>query len=175
MDGDSLIVVRDRDMTVGGTADPRGSRPGFTLVEVLIVVVILGILATAVVPMVSSASTDAVKAAIRRQVQAINSQLEIYKVNNGGQLPTADGVDPMGGATNAGWGIMVSQSYLKEAPLNPYVSSFAVTVGDAATAEAVEGPADFGWYYEIMPGGDQMFIYAAGYDKADDLLAHEQP
>lgn len=149
-------------------------RRGFTLVEVLIVVVILGILATAVIPMVSSASTDAVKSALRRQIQTIDHQFEIYRVSNQGILPTADPVSPLGGLDNDGWGILVSEDYLKEAPFNGYVAQVAVTAGDAATAEAIEPPADFGWYYEVSADGTQLFVYAAGYDKLDDLLAHEQ-
>jgi prepilin-type N-terminal cleavage/methylation domain-containing protein len=148
---------------------------GFTLVEVLIVVVILGILATAVIPMVSSASTDAVKSALRRQIQSIDHQIEIYRVSNQGILPTADPVSPLGGPDNGGWGILISEEYLKEAPFNGYVSQFAVTAGTAAAAEVIEPPTAFGWYYELTPDGTQLFVYAAGYDKADDLLAHEQP
>ena len=161
-------------MTRKSRTNPATVR-GFTLVEVLIVVVILGILATAVIPMVSSASTDAVKSALRRQIQSIDHQIEIYRVSNQGVLPTADAVSPLGGLDNGGWGVLVSADYLKETPFNGYVSQSAVTAGNAAAAEVIEPPTAFGWYYELSVDGTQLFVHAAGYDKLDDLLAHEQP
>ena len=51
------------------------ARTGFTLVEILIVVVILGILAAIVVPQFTQASSEAIKGALQSQLQTINSQI----------------------------------------------------------------------------------------------------
>ena len=65
----------------------RKRNTGFTLVEILIVVVILGILAAIVVPQFTSASQSAVKGAIQSQLQTISSQVELYRVKETGRVP----------------------------------------------------------------------------------------
>ena len=66
----------------------RIQRKGFTLVEILIVVIILGILAAIVIPQFTSASQDARKNSLVSQLQTLRSQLELYKLQHLDQLPT---------------------------------------------------------------------------------------
>lgn len=63
-------------------------RRGFTLIEILIVVVILGILAAIVIPQFTNASQEATESAIRSELQSIRGQIELYRVRNAGILPT---------------------------------------------------------------------------------------
>ncbi|MHC4765507.1 MAG: type IV pilin protein, partial [Planctomycetota bacterium] len=53
-------------------------RQGFTLIEILIVVVILGILAAIVIPQFTDASQEAAASNLRSQLQTIRSQIELY-------------------------------------------------------------------------------------------------
>ena len=63
---------------------------GFTLVEILIVVVILGILAAIVIPQFTNASTEAREASLTSDLQAIRGQIELYKIEHlGDALPGA--------------------------------------------------------------------------------------
>lgn len=66
----------------------RKNRRGFTLIEILIVVVILGILAAIVVPQFTNASQEATASSIRSQLQTIRGQIELFRVRNAGALPT---------------------------------------------------------------------------------------
>ena len=66
---------------------PNRKRRGFTLIEILIVVVILGILAAIVIPQFTNASQEATASAIRSQLQTIRGQIELYRVRNAGNLP----------------------------------------------------------------------------------------
>ena len=64
------------------------SASGFTLVEILIVVVILGILAAIVIPQFTNASDSAKGSSLTSQLQTIRSQLELAQTQHGwGPIP----------------------------------------------------------------------------------------
>ena len=66
----------------------RTSNGGFTLVEILIVVVILGILAAIVIPQFTQASTEARESSLVSNLQTIRSQIELYKIQHNDNPPT---------------------------------------------------------------------------------------
>jgi general secretion pathway protein G len=111
----------------------------FTLIEILIVVVILGILAALVVPQFTDVSGEAMRTNLRAQLRQVRSQIELYNV----QLP-----DPLFGPYDAGtplgtfWDGLVNNDYLQQAPRNPLQSG--------ATGSAVGGvaAADVGWVWD---------------------------
>jgi len=65
------------------------SRRGFTLVEILVVVVILGLLATLVAPRVIGRGEEAKRTATLVQIREIEQALDLYKLDNG-FYPTTD-------------------------------------------------------------------------------------
>ncbi len=62
-------------------------RKGFTLVELLVVVLILGALAAIAIPRISQSADAAKKNACRTNVDLLNSQIELYYANNDGAWP----------------------------------------------------------------------------------------
>lgn len=58
-------------------------RKGFTLVELLVVVLILGALAFIAIPRISQSATTAKINACKTNVDLLNSQIELYYANNG--------------------------------------------------------------------------------------------
>jgi len=65
----------------------RNTRKGFTLVEILIVVIILGILAAIVIPQFTNASQNARESSLQSILQTLRSQIELYKLQHGDTLP----------------------------------------------------------------------------------------
>jgi type II secretion system protein G len=96
------------------------SQKGFTLVEILIVVVILGILAAIVIPQFTSASTEAKQSSLRSNLQTLRSQIELYKIKNN-DTPPAD------------LATLVTDDYIHAVPVNPYnsLNNEVITAGGA--------------------------------------------
>jgi general secretion pathway protein G len=61
----------------------RAARRGFTLVEMLLVITIIGILAALVVPKMMGRSEQARQAAAQSDLAAIKTALDAYEVDNG--------------------------------------------------------------------------------------------
>ena len=134
------------------------SKKGFTLVEILIVVVILGILAAIVIPQFTDASTQAKESRLVSDLQSVRSQIELYKIEHNDDMPgTVTGVDfeasmttytTVAGAAAATQapGVGVYGPYLQKIPTNPYSDSDTVdTTGAAASATG-------GWSYNTTTG-----------------------
>ena len=67
------------------------NKNGFTLVEILIVVIILGILAAIVIPQFSEASEEARLSSLQSDLQTVRSQIELYKIQHLDNLPAQNG------------------------------------------------------------------------------------
>ena len=68
---------------------PVGNRRGFTLIELMVVIVILGILAGLIVPRIMSRPEQAKKLKARMQIESIATALKLYKLDNG-EYPTTE-------------------------------------------------------------------------------------
>lgn len=66
-----------------------GNQRGFTLIEVMVVVVILGILAGIVVPKLLDRPEDARRTKAQLQIKGLEEALALYKLDNG-NFPTTD-------------------------------------------------------------------------------------
>lgn len=67
----------------------KSKQQGFTLFEVMVVVVILGILATFIVPKLTGRTDQARIAKAHHDIQALETALDLYKLDNG-VYPTTD-------------------------------------------------------------------------------------
>ncbi|MEM8737725.1 MAG: prepilin-type N-terminal cleavage/methylation domain-containing protein [Planctomycetota bacterium] len=73
------------------------SRPGFTLVEVLIVVVILGVLAAIVIPQFADATAQSNKSVFASNLQGFAKAAQLYLFDTGEYLPdSSSGQMPAG-------------------------------------------------------------------------------
>jgi general secretion pathway protein G len=104
---------------------PRG-HGGFTLLEVLVVVAILAILATIIVPKIMKRPEEARRTKAIMDVKAIETALNLYRLDNGNYPSTEQGLDalvtkPTTGVIPKNW---KEEGYLDKVPKDPWGNSF---------------------------------------------------
>lgn len=93
---------------------------GFSLIEIMVVVVIIGIIASIVVPKIMSRPDEARKVKAKQDVLSIQNALDLYKLDNGVYPTTDQGLaalveKPSINPTPANW-----KPYLKSVPKDPW-------------------------------------------------------
>ena len=123
-------------------------RDGFTLVELVVVILILGILAGVAAPKMFKTSAQASDNGLRQTLSVVRDAIELYSSQNGGALPTCTGTGADLRATLA--------TYLRgpfpKCPVGPVAAqnvditpvTGATTTGDAAPT--------VGWKYNTQTG-----------------------
>jgi general secretion pathway protein G len=128
----------------------KQAKRGFTLVEILIVVIILGILAAIVIPQFTNASEDARKSNMQSQLQTLRSQIELFKLQHRDAAPLL---------ITTGWTVLTSKTldtgvvdasgtfgpYMQQDPINPMT-------GSATVAALADVDASTGWIYDEATG-----------------------
>jgi general secretion pathway protein G len=133
---------------------------GFTLIEVLIVVVIVSVLAAVIIPQFTDCSNDAKSSTLKHNLYTMRAQIEMYKCSHGGTVPTLQNstLAQLISATDA-TGAMGTPG--PTFPYGPYIAGgkFPINPFDqknTVTATAVFPPTastpDGGWLYH-QPSG----------------------
>jgi general secretion pathway protein G len=99
---------------------------GFTLVEVMVVVVILGILAAIIVPKIMSRPEQARIVKAKQDILAIQSAMDLYKLDNGTYPSTDQGLEalvtkPTSSPQPRNW---KSDGYLQKLPTDPWGENY---------------------------------------------------
>ncbi len=82
-------------MTSRITPSPTDQQSGFTLIEIMVVVVILGILAALIAPNVINRIDDAQSVKVLQDLRTIESALKLYRLDNFRYPDTEDGLDAL--------------------------------------------------------------------------------
>jgi len=150
------------------------TKRGFSLVEIMIVVVVIGILAAIVAPQFSNSSDEARFSGTIDNLRELRSQIDLYRNQHQGRLPGVTGGDPdtvFAGQMTLPTDVQGNRSpnvdqgfgdadfplgpYIPNAvPPNPFNNSRRVkTVSQLpASAPGGGGPTAPGWIYEITSG-----------------------
>lgn len=127
---------------------------GFTLVELMIIVALLGIMAAIVIPEFGSNTSEARTAALNSDLAAIRKQIELYRYHHQEQLPAAAGetgpdfIRRMTTKTDGTGGVGTEFGpYFLRMPTNPFNDLDTVRVGNAAA-----GANTHGWRFDPATG-----------------------
>jgi len=130
------------------------TRDGFTLVELMIVVALLGILAAIVVPQFASNTSEAKVSALASDLAAVRKQIELYRYHHQELLPAIVGeigddfVRRMTTKTDAAGNAGDKYGpYFLRIPVNPFNDLDTVRIGDAAA-----GANTHGWRFDPATG-----------------------
>ena len=104
------------------------ARRAFTLIEILIVVVILGILAAIVIPQFTEASDDAAQSSVRSTLQVVRSQVELYKFKEG--------------AAPATLAALVGAGYLQADPIGNQPNGYNIAYAGGAVSATCPAAVD---------------------------------
>ena len=101
------------------------NQKGFTLVELMVVVVILGILVAIAVPVYNSVTEKAEKSAIQANLRTIDGAIMAYGANHDGAIPTAENLTA------------AADAYIQEWPTKP--GSYSINASGVAEVTIPEG------------------------------------
>ena len=134
----------------------KNIKSGITVIEIVVIVVVFGVLASIIVPQFTLASSEAKLTELVSTLQKIRSQIELYRIHHnellpgqvisGGDIIEADFITDLIMQGTDGYG-----PYLEEIPVNVFNDLNTVTfVNDAAAvAEGTEGT---GWWLNAATG-----------------------
>jgi general secretion pathway protein G len=125
-------------------------RRGFTLIEIMVVVVIMGIMAALVVPKLMGRTDDARIAAARQDIATIMQALKLYRLDNHRYPTTEQGLNalvsrPQSAPAAPGW---KEGGYLERLPKDPWGNPYKYL------SPGVHGEVDvFSYGADGQPGG----------------------
>jgi len=102
------------------TASRRARLRAFTLIEVMVVIVILGILAALIVPRVMTRPDEARVIAARQDIASIMQALKLYRLDNQRYPTTEQGLQALVTRPTAGPEAPNWKAYLDRMPVDPW-------------------------------------------------------
>jgi general secretion pathway protein G len=128
----------------------RSAQRGFTLIEIMVVVVIMGILAALVVPKLMGRADDARITAAKQDISTLMQALKLYKLDNQRYPSTEQGLQalvskPTSGPAANGW---KNGGYVDKLPKDPWGGQYQYL------SPGVKGEVDvFSYGADGQPGG----------------------
>ena len=97
-------------------------RPGFTLIELMIVIVILGLLATTIMPRILNRPEQARRTKAQIDIRNIESALALFKTDTGRFPTTSEGLEAL--VSDPGVKGYNADGYLDKAPHDPWGNKY---------------------------------------------------
>ena len=103
---------------------PERAQRGFTLIEIMVVVVIIGLLAAIVAPNIIGRIDQAAVARARQDIRAIESALGLYRMDNFKYPSTTEGLQALVSKPGDGAANWKRGGYLQRLPKDPWDSPY---------------------------------------------------
>ena len=137
----------------------RQKLQGFTLVEILIVVVIMAVLAAVVIPQFTGSTEDAKKSTAEFNLGVVRSVIQTFRAHHGGTKPAFPAGDTTIKAlteeTNAAGDVTPGGGlgpYLTDMPENPFTGKSTVKAGTKPVVGDITAGNAGGWIYDATTG-----------------------
>lgn len=98
----------------------RGAQAGFTLIELMVVIVIIGVLAALIVPNVLNRADDARVTAARTDVNNLMQALKLYKLDNHRYPAAEQGLQALMAKPTTGPAPVNWRQYVEKLPNDPW-------------------------------------------------------
>jgi len=141
----------------------RWDNHGFTLIEIMVVIVILGILAGLIVPRIMGRPEEAKRTKARMQVESLETAIKLFKLDNGFYPTTEQGLQALVEQPESG---QVPKNYKK----GGYLEKGSVPKDPWGNEFVYISPGTHGDYDVISYGADGT---AGGEDKNKDINSWE--
>ncbi len=131
----------------------RGSSAGFTLVELLVVMAILGILVAIAVPQLQKAPIRAKEAALREDLFTFRSCLDQFYADKGHYPDTLQ--------------TLVTEKYIRKIPIDPFTKSadtWQVTMEEPDSSDTASQSQDPPGIIDVKSGSKQVSLDGSLYD-----------
>ena len=177
-----------RGECISSRRNAAARRHAFTLIELLIVIVILGILATIVIPQFSSASVNAKENTLKDELRYLRTQIVVYKAQhhdippgypNGDRHVTPTGADFIAQLTRPtdAFGVTAAAQsqvfkygpYLSIMPHNPLNNLQPVQIVGDNDPMPVPSGVTYGWIYKPLTG--EIIANSPGSDASGTLYS----
>jgi general secretion pathway protein G len=128
----------------------RDWRTGFTLVEVMIVVLLVAIIAAIAIPSFSNVSQESRTKALLGQLKTLRSQISLYTVQHHDTVPdlVTNQWAQMQSTTNLGGTVDTTATGI----FGPYVNKSPVNSLNGNTSVAASAGAGVGWIFDVNTG-----------------------
>ncbi|MCK4751956.1 MAG: type II secretion system protein [Planctomycetes bacterium] len=126
-------------------------KKAFTLIEILIMVSILGILASIVIPRFQSHTAEAKESTAKVNLRTLRNAIDLYATRNSGVAPGYSNNDP---SQAVGYRMLSNHllgDYFYRYPKNPFNDSrtfYLIQNNADFPSEAITGDLTFGWVYK---------------------------
>ena len=126
------------------TINKKRLKKAFTLMELMVVIIILGLLASFVLPSLTNKSQEAKKKLVCVQMKSVTQALKMYKIDNSSYPTTQDGLK-----------VLVEKKYFEDnkLPKDSWGNNFIYTLDDGKVELVSFGP-------DKKEGGDDDIYYS---------------